>query len=1535
MGITKQLRYVLLTALGVFAGMVALVLVDLVMSLKDLRIQEEQKNLAVSHALSFAYGADISNLLSGKGGVNRFETALEQQLLKTSSLKINLFNTSSVTVYSTDKTVLNKPEPDNSNLKKALTGSTASEYEAFEVSAGDVRRVAAIYLPIYEYELVKGGSADVVGVFEVYSDVTSQVNALYRAHAGLALTATALLTLLFGGIYYLTRRSGLALQKHQNDLERYALIVKQTPTVFMEVDKTGQPLYLNPSSLKHFPELSEANVLTAHPLLANWESITKHLNTGSTLEREVTVSKRVYLQKVFFNQQSQHYDIYAYDLTQHKRTEDELLKAQREQRAVLDGIPDMMFIADQDGVLLECKLDDKHQDVRQLLGHNFKNLGIIPVDIAAAFDETGQKALRTQQLQEIEYDVVNPDNQRVFYEARVIPLGTERVMTLVRDVSERKVQERALQASEERNRSLIEALPDLIFVVDKSGTFLEAKLDDEHPALEPLVGRNFSDISFIPEDISQMLKGYVRRAIATRTMQLAEYSLPSLGRVSDYEARFIALDDERVLYIARDVSERKRRDLALRESEAQIRSLLEAIPDMVFVMSRDGTYLDFKLDKSHGLIEELSGRNVRELTFMPPGIAESIVAKLEQAGKTDETQTLEYTLEGNIEGVRKLAHYEARFTRIDEHKVLMFVRDVTKRYENEWALQASEAQVRSLLEAIPDMVFVMSRDGTYLDFKLDKSHQLLEELIGRNVRDLGFITPTVAAELLSRLSLASQTQETQTHEYSLDGYFGDGHRLTHYEARFAPVDREKILMVVRDVSKRHEDELSLQTLTHEAQRRAQELLLLDRVRSVGVEELELNKVIIKTVEVIAETFDYTLVSIYLLEGQTEDNRELVMQYQVGYETFIERLPLNKGIMGKVARTGQAVLLKNSSDDPDFVGAFAGINSEICVPLLDSGKVVGVLNLESTEQRFFDEADFRLMTALSETLGVSLERARLYQETKESEARLSDLYATSKIQAEELSRQTDELQLLDKVRTMTMNAPSLEHLYRTVVEVVAEYLGYTNVFLYEVKGNEFVLANQLGYTTEIKTLPLTQGLCGRVYRTAQPLLVTDIANEDDYVQGQSGVVSGVYVPFLQGPEVRGVLAVETTTKDKIGLSQADLGLLSSLADFISIAVSRTQLLQELQQSEVRYRDLIENASDIIYRIDLRGKFTYSNSVVQRVMGYEDGEVIGMHYLELVRADEREKVQAFYMQQLKNQEASSYLEFPAVTKDGREVWIGQSVALVRDNGILTGMQAVARDISERKRMEQALIQQAEELSSANADLEQFAFIAAHDLQEPLRKIQAFGDRLNLKYKDTLDDTGRDYLERMRGSATRMRTLIDDLLSFARANKQQQREFASLEAVVRGVLGDLQVRIEETEATISVGTLPTLELDPSQMRQVFQNLIGNALKFRRPGVPPVITVYSHRLPNGDWQIRVSDNGIGFDEQYKERIFAVFQRLHSREQYEGTGIGLAIVRRIVESHGGSIEVSSRPDEGSTFYLTLPGVAKIRTEEGKGAVLA
>lgn len=258
--------------------------------------------------------------------------------------------------------------------------------------------------------------------------------------------------------------------------------------------------------------------------------------------------------------------------------------------------------------------------------------------------------------------------------------------------------------------------------------------------------------------------------------------------------------------------------------------------------------------------------------------------------------------------------------------------------------------------------------------------------------------------------------------------------------------------------------------------------------------------------------------------------------------------------------------------------------------------------------------------------------------------------------------------------------------------------------------------------------------------------------------------------------------------------------------------------------------------------------------------------------------------------------------------------------------TGTVLITRDLTLQRQAEEArrtaelqIREYTIQLERSNRELERFASVASHDLQEPLRKIQAFSDRLRQKYEELLPEPGRDYVNRMQEAAKRMQDLINDLLMFSRLTTKEQR-FApvNLNKILTAVLSDLEVRIEENEARVEAGSLPLIEADPVHMRQLFQNLISNAIKFRRAEVAPIVKISAEER-GGRCLMRISDNGIGIEPRYHERIFGIFERLHSRGKYEGTGVGLAVCRKISEQHGGSIVVESSPDHGSSFVVDLP----------------
>ncbi len=278
------------------------------------------------------------------------------------------------------------------------------------------------------------------------------------------------------------------------------------------------------------------------------------------------------------------------------------------------------------------------------------------------------------------------------------------------------------------------------------------------------------------------------------------------------------------------------------------------------------------------------------------------------------------------------------------------------------------------------------------------------------------------------------------------------------------------------------------------------------------------------------------------------------------------------------------------------------------------------------------------------------------------------------------------------------------------------------------------------------------------------------------------------------------------------------------------------------------------------------------------------------------------------------------------------------------IFAGM-SMSQDITDDRRDQKELEVRIDKLNRSNEELEQFAYVASHDLQEPLRKIRAFGERLAGKFKSELGEDGKDYIDRMQNAASRMQILIDDLLAYSKlARSKEELVKVDLSEVVKDVLNDLEITIEQRKALVKYDQLSSVLAVQGQMRQLFQNIISNALKFNKPGAVPHIDITTELINGKDikgvnvlfrknkfCKISIKDSGIGFEEKFLDRIFVIFQRLHGRSEYAGTGIGLAICKKIVENHNGYITAESILNEGSTFIITLPLYS---SEVEKGSLL-
>ena len=366
-------------------------------------------------------------------------------------------------------------------------------------------------------------------------------------------------------------------------------------------------------------------------------------------------------------------------------------------------------------------------------------------------------------------------------------------------------------------------------------------------------------------------------------------------------------------------------------------------------------------------------------------------------------------------------------------------------------------------------------------------------------------------------------------------------------------------------------------------------------------------------------------------------------------------------------------------------------------------------------------------------------------------------------------------------------------------------------------------------------------------------------------------------------------------------------------------TRRTAAEAIRRSEERMRLLLGAVRDYaILELDPAGTIQTAAGAAARLFGRDP---TGLHLRSLYPAEAVAAKMPEHELELAAREGRYEDEGPRLRRDGTHFWAAVVSTAIRDEaGELRGFAKVVRDITDQKEIDDALRETARQLAVSNRELQDFAMVASHDLQEPLRKVQMFGDKLKRKYSAALSDEGGDWLTRMMNAAARGQSLIQGLLAFSRVTTKAQPPVpVDLAETAREVTSDLEARIADAGGQVEIGELPVIEADPLQMRQLLQNMIGNALKFRRPGEPPVVRLGARSLGHNGFEIEVSDNGIGFEQKYVDRIFKLFQRLHERGVYEGSGMGLAICRKIVERHGGTITARSAPGLGTTFLIDLP----------------
>ncbi len=675
-------------------------------------------------------------------------------------------------------------------------------------------------------------------------------------------------------------------------------------------------------------------------------------------------------------------------------------------------------------------------------------------------------------------------------------------------------------------------------------------------------------------------------------------------------------------------------------------------------------------------------------------------------------------------------------------------------------------------------------------------------------------------------------------------------------------------------------------------------------------------------------------TLYIAGGSGDLGRKLIA---AGLTVTVDTTP---SLVALAVRTGQSVLANDVTVHPHYWAhpMLTSTRSELVVPIILADRLLGVLDVQSEEFNHFGPEEVRVFNILATQLGVALENAWRFEEIQKFSARLEE------------SRQ-----FLDSILE---NIPTAIF----VKEIASFRIVHVNEAAERLMGQK--AADLIGKTDDELFLP------ERV----------DFLNAKNLELLATGYM--IDIPEQAIHTADGLIRLLHIRKVPITDSA---GTVLYILDILEDITEQKQLEQNIQASwERRGRQVqvsTEVAQEIAAASALDELFWRVVDLVQARFGYYYVQVYTLEDDELkLQAGSgevgRRLREAGHKIMLSNplsiiaqaaQTAVSVL-VPDVTQETKwlpNIWLPATrcelaipiqlrhrVLGVLDvqhhtvGGLTTedqlllaglcGQIAIALEYrhvdARRLQAENQLKKSLTELEINNRELQEFAYIASHDLQEPLRKIQAFSDRLQTLYGGVIDERGQNYLNRLRQAAAHTQWLITDYLAFSRVSAMPQAcVFTDLTAVAEAVLHDFEILIKETTAVITVTDLPVIEAEPSQMHLLFRHLIGNALKFRRPDRQLQVHIAADLSPQLDFcQITITDNGIGFDERYAERIFRVFQRLHGRDEYEGTGMGLPICRKVVERHHGRIEARSIPGNGASFIVTLPLHQPIREDANK-----
>gem|GEM_PF-1414331 len=1310
--------------------------------------------------------------------------------------------------------------------------------------------------------------------------------------------------------------------------------------------------------------------------------------------------------------------VYFKDITDRRRSEDKIKESELRYRSIIEQATDAICIAD-----ASMKIIDINLYGCQMLGYSkeeFLKLTIndlfVPEDLKA--NPFKIEELKSGKVIRNERRFKCKDGTLIDVEMSGRILADGRFIVFGHDIAERKKAQDKIKESELRYRSLIEQATDAICITNASLKFIDINpygCEILGYTLEEGLQLSLPDIIF-PEDlIGNPIK--VTELELGATLRNERRLKRKDGSAIDMEVSTKMMEDGSLIMFGHDITQRKKTELVVKESEIRYRTLFEQNLAGVYQSNEEGVILNcndaFAKMLKYDSPDELLKNNASVLYFSPEARHDFIktilhskklhnheallkckdnspINVLENISLRTNDLTGEVFFDGILIDITERTSAKVDLVNMSKELQESLTGEIASRTNAE----KSEKRYRQIVETAQEGIWLIDEKNktTFVNNKMCEILEYSRE------------------EMIGRTNLSFKTDEEQTMALEQIERRKKGIGESH-EARFVTKSGKHILTQV-STNPIFNDEgvysgaLAMMTDITESKKAEEKIKKLNRLYTF-ISQVNQNIVHIKDeTELFRNScqiaFEFGKFKIAWI-GLFNDSRErilLVDQSGIPLEHvgLFSDLPCEKNGPQETALKTGIYLCNDPEGRPELntwlpFAAKQGIRSAIVLPIKKSGHIIGTFNLYATELNFFDKEEIALLTDVTDDISFALD---IFENAKKHEETEALILKNEKRFRALIEKSSDMEALSTKEGKMIYGSPAITEVLGYSLEEFCHLYSFDTIHpddiagfiekrngIMEIPGKSFTNQNRFrhkngswiwceGSITNMLHEPGVNALVSN-FRDISEKKITeqqrefDSINLDALINNTSDLMWSVdrdcrlitfNQPFFEiiksvtGKEIAEgddvysvVVSPQQLNRFKISYARAFAGdtfteiehipspvnswseisysPIRKGAEIIGTACHSRNITERKKAEEEALRTLnekniiLESIGDAFFAVDKNWAVTYWNNHAEEMLGVPKNEIVGHLLWEVFKSSIDSESYRRYHEAIETNQVIQFEDYYPVLNKWYEISAYPSEK---------GLSVYFKDITERKvshirlnDLNKNLQQQAKELAISNMELEQFAYVASHDLQEPLRMVTSFLTQLDKRYGGVIDEKGKQYIYFAVDGAKRMRQIILDLLEYSRAG----RTLDSLEDIdLNRLVEEIQIlfskQIEEQKAVITADQLPELRAHRSPIRQIFQNLIGNALKYTKDGRQAKIHI-AVKISNDHWQFSVNDNGIGIEQEYFEKIFIIFQRLHNKEEFSGTGMGLAITKKIIESQGGKIWVESEEGKGSTFYFTLP----------------